>query len=123
LLKEEKRLFSKLGEKMLEILETTKALSVELEIHKQIVNNFSNSPEMINKTKSKIMNYIENSDPNIRYTGMLVLKKLLKANSELLIMFKDKLVKMFVSGDNAIKTRTLEVISENVNAVYNYVVQ
>ena len=114
LLETEKRLFSKLGEKILDILETTKALSVELEIHKQVVKHFSGVPEMIAKTKSKLANYIENSDPNIRYTGMLVLKQLLKKNNDLLIIYKDKLVKLFVSGDNAIKTRTLEVISENV---------
>jgi hypothetical protein len=115
LLSAEKRLFTKLGEKLLELLEATKALSVELEIHKQIVKHFQNYPELVAKTKSKISNYIENSDPNIRYTGILVLKKLLKGNSDLLILFKDKLVKLFVSGDNTIKMRTLEIISENCN--------
>jgi len=110
----EKRLYSKLGEKILDLMEKTKALSVELEVHKQVVKHFSNVPELINKTKAKIANYIENSDSNIRYTGILVLKNLLKVNKDLLIIYKDKLVKLFVSGDNAIKTRTLEIISENV---------
>lgn len=99
---------------MLEILESTKALSVELEIHKQIVKRFSTSSALLAKTKTKIGNYVENSDPNIRYTGLLVLKKLLKTHRDLLIIYKDKLVKLFVSGDAAIKTRTLEIISENV---------
>ena len=110
----EKRLYTKLGERAIELLESTKALSVELEVHKQIVKYFSGIPELVTKTKNKIINYIENSDPNIRYTGLLALKQLLKSNSGLLIVYKDKLVKLFVSGDFAIKTRTLEVISENV---------
>lgn len=78
------------------------------------MKHFSNVPELIGKTKTKISNYFENSDPNIRYAGVLLLRQLLKTNSGMLIIYKDKLVRLFVSGDNATKTRTLEVISENV---------
>ena len=78
------------------------------------MTHFINIPEMIGKTKAKISNYIESSDANIKYTGVLVLKQLLKASKELLIIYKEKLVKLFASGDNALKTRTLEVIGDNV---------
>ena len=114
LLKAEKRLYVKLGEKMVTLLEQTKALSTEMEFYKQIVKHFSNVPELIGKMKSKVGNYIEDSDANVKYVGILLLKQLLALNKDLLIVYKEKLVKMFVSGDNSVKTRTLEIVGENV---------
>jgi hypothetical protein len=115
-LRAEERLYTKLGERLLSLLEVTKALSTEMEIYKQIVKHFSNAPELISKVKSKVENYIENSDANVRYVGLVILKQLLPLNKDLLIMYKDKLVKLFTSGDSAIKTRTLEILGENVSS-------
>jgi len=117
-LKAEERLYAKLGERLLSLLEVTKALSTEMEIYKQIVKHFSNAPELLSKVKSKVENYIENSDSNVRYVGLVILKQLLPLNKDLLIMYKDKLVKLFTSGDSAIKTRTLEILGENVSFLF-----
>lgn len=123
LLKAEKRLYTKLGERLLSLLDVTKALSTEMEIYKQIVKHFPTVPELIAKVKGKVGNYVENSDANVKYNGLIILKQLLPLNKDLLIIYKDKLVKMFVSGDGAIKTRTLEILGENVLSPYPLVHQ
>ena len=110
----EKRLYTKLAPKLLQLLNKTDVISLESEIHKQVAMHFSNVGELIEKTKDKVMNYLESSDPNIRYMGLIILRHLLKAHRSFLILYKDKLLQMLSFNDKTIKLRVLEILSDSV---------
>jgi hypothetical protein len=114
LLDSEKRLYGKLAPKLLQMLGSTDVISLESEVYKQISIHFSNVGELVEKTRDKVMNYLEASDDNIRYMGLIILKQLLKTHRSFLILYKDKLLQMLSSNDKTIKLRILEILSDSV---------
>lgn len=114
LLETEKRLYSKLAPKLLQLADSVSVASVESEIHKHIALYFGNVAALVGKTKDKIMSYLESSDANIRYIGLVILKHFLKAHKSLLVLYKDKLLQMLPSGDKITRLRILEIIGESV---------
>ncbi len=71
MLKIENRLYGKLSEKLAYLLENTKALSVETELCKAIVNNFTQYSSLIEAVKSKISVYLNSNDPNGKMTNYI----------------------------------------------------
>jgi len=115
----EKRLYKKLEDKLLDILNKVKAMSLEVEIHKQIARHFPNTPKLIEKTKDQIIKYLSDTDANIRYMGLLILKPLLESHKNILPLYKDKLIQMLSTEDKPTKIRVLDIISE---CVYLYII-
>eukprot|EP00826_Nyctotherus_ovalis_P064199 TRINITY_DN9410_c0_g2_i1.p1 TRINITY_DN9410_c0_g2~~TRINITY_DN9410_c0_g2_i1.p1 ORF type:complete len:255 (-),score=34.59 TRINITY_DN9410_c0_g2_i1:1151-1915(-) len=120
LLETEKRLYARLTPKLLQLADSAGVASVESEIHKHIALYFGNVGVLIGKTKDKTMSYLESSDANIRYIGLVILKHLLKPHKSLLILYKDKLLQMLSSGDKTTRLRILEIISESVHRHLTY---
>ena len=123
LLNAEKRLYSKLGSKLFNMLKNTNSLSIEAEIHKSIVKFFKSTPILTDKTKDSIKNYLEQADSNLRYFGLLLLKSLLKVNKDMLILYKEKLIKMLSIKDKVIRCISLDILCDNVFLLNTYSAQ
>eukprot|EP00826_Nyctotherus_ovalis_P054235 TRINITY_DN7091_c0_g1_i1.p1 TRINITY_DN7091_c0_g1~~TRINITY_DN7091_c0_g1_i1.p1 ORF type:complete len:257 (-),score=60.88 TRINITY_DN7091_c0_g1_i1:936-1706(-) len=120
LLDSEKRLYAKLTRKFLLLLKTNKALSVELEVYKQVVRHFEGFGELGRSVQEKIESYMAHSDPNIRYMGVTLAKNFLRHNRPMIMMYKKRLVSMISCGDMPIAVRALETVSRYVIRLYDH---
>jgi hypothetical protein len=116
-LKVEPRLEAKLANKLHEMLGKGKAISVEYEIGRSILKYFCNYPLLIDAVEQKISTYLQSNDRNINYIALRLIGLLLKQKKEILIVYKDQLLRMYLQGDEATNIQIINILCSSVTEV------
>lgn len=114
-IKVEPRMVKKLFKTYQNILVSTKAKSVEIDLIREIIMNFSSQTELYNLAKERISSYFESNDNNLLYLGLSAVKLIMQQNNEDANEFKSKIVMCFSKTDITVRRAALACIQSVVN--------
>lgn len=90
--KVEPRMIKRLTKTYQNLLVTTKAKSVEIDLIREIIVNFRPQTELFNLAKEKIIEYFSTDDNNLIYLGLSAIKCIMQNANEDTSEFKNKIV-------------------------------
>lgn len=82
IIKVEPRMVKKLAKTYQNLLLTTKAKSVEIDLVREIITNFQSQTELYNLAKEKIIEYFTTNDNNLLYLGLSAIKCIMQSSNE-----------------------------------------
>ena len=127
-IKVEPRMVKKLAKTYQNILVSTKAKSVEIDLIREVIVNFKSQTELYNLAKEKVLAYFETNDNNLLYLGLSAVKLIMQNNDHDTTEFKSKIVMWFSKTDITVRRAALACIQsvvnkENVKVIVNDIMQ
>ncbi|KAJ3321973.1 AP-3 complex subunit delta-1 [Boothiomyces sp. JEL0866] len=116
----EPRLIKKLATPLVNIIETTRAMSVVYECINTIITGGMISEQnigtgedekLVSVCMNKLKVFLEQSDQNLKYLGLYAVGKLLQVRPQMVSEHRDAILKCMEDEDVSIRTRALELIS------------
>jgi len=114
IIKVESRMIKRLAKTYQNLLMTTRAKSVEIDLIREIIANFKSQNELYALAKEKIMDYFSSDDNNLIYLGLSAIKCLMRSSKGDATEFKDKIVKCFNKTDITVRRAALQCIQSFV---------
>jgi hypothetical protein len=93
--KVEPRMIKRLAKTYQNLLMTTKAKSVEIDLIREIIVNFRAQAELFTLAKERIVEYFSTDDNNLIYLGLSAIKCIMQNSNEDTSEFKNKIVQCF----------------------------
>ncbi|KAJ3271191.1 AP-3 complex subunit delta-1 [Terramyces sp. JEL0728] len=116
----EPRLIKKLSTPLVNIIETTRAMSVVYECINTIITGgmigeqnegTADDDKLVAVCMNKLKIFLEQSDQNLKYLGLYAVGKLLQVRPKMVSEHRDAILKCMEDEDVSIRTRALELIS------------
>lgn len=104
----------KLIPKILEILSSSNSMSIIYECINCLVNGELLNIELSHTCVDKLLPFINNLDPNLKFVGLLTLNRLIKFNSELHLE-SDTIIECLTHEDSSIKEQSLNLLDYIIN--------
>ena len=111
----EPRLAKKLTEPLSDIISTTPAKSLLYECVNTLLSGELKSKQIIRLCLDKLRSFIEDSDQNLKYLGLLGLHKLMKKHPKVVAEHKDLILDCLKDEDVTIRMRALDLITSMVS--------
>ena len=110
----EPRMVKKLTKVYQNLLITTKAKSVEIDLVREIITNFRSQTELFNMAKEKIVEYFDTKDNNLMYLGLSAIQCIILNSDEDTTEYKGKIVEWFNKTDITVRRTALHCIQSVV---------
>lgn len=110
----EPRLGKKLVEPLTTLMRTTRAKSLLYECCSCITAGLLAYPEAVELCALRLVEFMDDSDQNLKYLGLLSMKKLINAHPHLAMEHRDNILDCLDDEDPGIRMRALELVSEFV---------
>lgn len=110
----EPRLGKKLVEPLTTLMRTTRAKSLLYECCSCITAGLLAYPEAVELCALRLVEFMDESDQNLKYLGLLSMKKLINAHPHLAMEHRDNILDCLDDEDPGIRMRALELVSEFV---------
>jgi hypothetical protein len=126
--KVEPRMIKRLAKTYQNLLMTTKAKSVEIDLIREIIVNFRAQAELFTLAKERIVEYFSTDDNNLIYLGLSAIKCIMQNSNEDTSEFKNKIVQCFSKTDMTVRRAALHCIKsvvskENVKVIIGDILQ
>lgn len=110
----EPRLGKKLVEPLTTLMRTTRAKSLLYECCSTVTSGLMSHPEAVELCAQRLGEFMDESDQNLKYLGLLSMKKLIQAHPHLALEHRDNVLDCLEDEDIGIRMRALELVSEFV---------
>lgn len=110
----EPRLGKKLVEPLTTLMRTTRAKSLLYECCSCIAAGLLEYPEAVELCAKRLAEFMDDTDQNLKYLGLLSMKKLVNVHSHLAMEHRDNILDCLDDEDPGIRMRALELVSEFV---------
>lgn len=107
----EPRLGKKLVEPLTTLMRTTRAKSLLYECCSCITAGLMDHPEAVELCAQRLVEFMDDSDQNLKYLGLMSMKTLLKAHPHLAVEHRDNILDCLDDEDPGIRMRALELIA------------
>lgn len=107
----ESRLAKKLVEPLTSLIHSTTAMSLLYECISTVVVGMPNHTASMQLCVSKLRLFLEDSDQNLKYLGLLAMAQLQKQQPKMLQQHKDLIVECLDDKDDSIRLRALDLIA------------
>ncbi|CDF32456.1 unnamed protein product [Chondrus crispus] len=108
----EPRLGKKLVEPLTTLMRTTRAKSLLYECCSTVTSGLMAHPEAVELCAQRLGEFMDESDQNLKYLGLLSMKKLIQAHPHLALEHRDNILDCLDDEDIGIRMRALELVSE-----------
>lgn len=108
----EPRLGKKLVEPITALMRSTRAKSLLYECCSTVTSGLMAHPEAVELCMQRLGEFMDDSDQNLKYLGLLCMKKLIKAHPQLAMEHRDNILDCLDDEDIGIRMRALELVSE-----------
>lgn len=110
----EPRLGRKLVEPLTALMRTTRAKSLLYECCSTVTSGLMAHPEAVELCAQRLGEFMDESDQNLKYLGLLSMRKLIQAHPHLALEHRDNILDCLDDEDIGIRMRALELVSEFV---------
>lgn len=110
----EPRLGKKLVEPLVTLMQTTRAKSLLYECCSTVTAGLMAHPEAVELCAKRLGEFMDDPDQNLKYLGLLSMRKLIQANPEIALEHRDNVLDCLDDEDVGIRMRALELVSEFV---------
>lgn len=110
----EPRLGKKLVEPITTLMRTTRAKSLLYECCSTVTEGLMAHPEAVELCAQRLGEFMDESDQNLKYLGLLSMRKLIQAHPHLALEHRDNILDCLDDEDTGIRMRALELVSEFV---------
>lgn len=110
----EPRLGKKLVEPLTSLMRTTRAKSLLYECCSTVTSGLMAYPEAVELCAQRLGEFMDESDQNLKYLGLLSMRKLIQAHPHLALEHRDNILDCLDDEDIGIRMRALELVSEFV---------
>lgn len=111
----EPRLGKKLVEPLTTIMRTTRAKSLLYECCSTVTAGLLDHPEAVELCAQRLSEFMDESDQNLKYLGLLSMRRLIQAHPHLASEHRDNILDCLDDEDIGIRMRALELVSEFVS--------
>lgn len=108
----EPRLGRKLVEPLTALMRTTRAKSLLYECCSTVTSGLMAHPEAVELCAQRLGEFMDESDQNLKYLGLLSMRKLIQAHPHLALEHRDNILDCLDDEDIGIRMRALELVSE-----------
>lgn len=108
----EPRLGKKLVEPLTTLMRTTRAKSLLYECCSTVTSGLMAHPEAVELCAQRLGEFMDESDQNLKYLGLLSMRKLIQAHPHLALEHRDNILDCLDDEDIGIRMRALELVSE-----------
>jgi len=106
----EPRLGKKLLEPLTSLIHSTSAMSLLYECINTVISGLPDHQPSMQLCVSKLRLLIEDQDQNLKYLGLLLLNKILKAQPKIVVGHKDLILQCLDDRDESIRYRALDLV-------------
>lgn len=111
----EQRLAKKLVQPLTNIMNTTTAMSLQYECIQTCTVGLSDHLPTIKLCISKLRNFVEDSDQNLKYLGLLALNNIMKIHPKAVAEHRDLVLNCLEDEDTSIRLRALDLLEGMVS--------
>lgn len=108
----EPRLGKKLVEPLTNLMRTTRAKSLLYECCSTVTAGLLDHPEAVELCAKRLAEFMDDSDQNLKYLGLLSMRRLIQAHPHLAVDHRDNILDCLDDEDIGIRMRALELVSE-----------
>lgn len=112
----EPRLGRKLVEPLVSLMRNTRAKSLLYECCSTVTSGLLAHPEAVELCAQHLGNFMVDSDQNLKYLGLLSMRKLIKVHPDVAMEHRDLVLDCLDDDDVGIRIRALEIVSEFLNS-------
>lgn len=110
----EPRLGKKLVEPLTHLMRTTRAKSLLYECCSTVTSGMMAHPEAVELCAQQLAEFMDDSDQNLKYLGLLSMRKLIQAHPAVAVEHRDNILDCLDDEDIGIRMRALELVAEFV---------